>query len=501
LWSEQAQQGLIPFGRPEILEADLAPMVLELAQWGVTDVRTLRWLDVPPQAAVAQALGLLQQLGALDEAGRITSHGTAMLELGIHPRLAHMVCRGRALGCGALACDIAALLGERDILRGRREGSDVDIATRLQVLHGALSERGDMGGLRRVREAAVQLRRQAGIREGEARPRDDAMLGVLLAFAYPDRIAQARAGAHGRFRLSNGQGAWVAESDRLAANQYLVAAQLDGERTEARVFLAAALSRDDLLEHFREQLVTREEIAWGRREQAVIARRVVCLGQLVLREEPLTQAAAERIAAALLEGLREGGLAVLPWDKESRALWARLRFVATLPASTLASGDARWPDVSETALLATLESWLAPYLGGMTRLAQLSRLAMSAILRGLLTWQQQQRLDELAPSHVEVPSGSRIAIDYESEDGPILAVRLQELFGLAQTPRIAAGHVALKLHLLSPAYRPVQVTRDLASFWSNTYQDVKKDLKGRYPKHYWPDDPLQAQPTRGVRRR
>jgi len=504
LWSENAQQGLVPFTRPEILDADLAPLVLQLAQWGVRDPNQLAWLDPPPAAAWAQAVTLLQRLNALDKDAHLTVHGAAMLGLGIHPRLAHMVLRARELGCGALACDVAVLLGERDILRGGRGASDVDMAERVRVLRregGGDSQPVDKGALRNVRESARALRRQAGVRD-ESTDNDLAMLGVVLAFAYPDRIGQRRSGTHGRFLLSNGQGAMVPEQDPLAGAPYLVAAQLDGERTQARVFLAAAITLEDLMEHFADIVELKEEVRWSRRDQAVLVRRQLCLGSLVLRDEPLPHADRQAICAALLEGIKEQGIECLPWDEASRLRRARLRFILRSQQAglRLPSTDAPWPDISDAGLLMSLDRWLAPYLEGMSRLDHVSRLSMDEILRSLLTWQQQQALDEFAPTHVTVPSGSRIAIDYESEDVPVLAVRLQEMFGQRDTPRIAMGQVALKLHLLSPARRPVQVTQDLASFWAKTYQDVKKDLKGRYPKHYWPDDPLQAEATRGVRR-
>lgn len=505
LWSEHAQQGLVSFTQPEILDADLAPLVLQLAQWGVRDPNQLAWLDAPPSASWAQAVTLLQRLNAIDRSGHITVHGAAMLALGIHPRLAHMVLRARELGCGALGCEVAVLLSERDILRGRRNVSDVDLAERLRVLRqGACgeSQQVDRGAVRNAVESARVLRRQAGIADA-AMESDIAMLGVVLAFAYPDRIGQRRSGAHGRFLLSNGQGAVVPEHDALAAASYMVAAQLDGERAEARVFLAAPIALEDLTEHFAEAIELKEEVRWSRRNQAVLARRQLCFGALVLRDEPLPHADQAAISAALLDGVKAQGLRCLPWEDVSRLRRARLRFIQRSEQSALRlpPTDAPWPDVSDAGLLATLDQWLGPYVQGMSRLDHLSRLSMEQIVSSLLTWKQQQALDEFAPSHVTVPSGSRIAIDYESDDTPVLAVRLQEMFGLGDTPRIALGQVALKLHLLSPARRPVQVTQDLASFWAHTYQDVKKDLKGRYPKHYWPDDPLQAEATRGVRRR
>lgn len=505
LWSETVQRGLTPFTRPEILDADLAPLVLQLAQWGVRDPNQLAWLDPPPGAAWKQAVALLQRLDALDSNAQLTEHGTALLLLGIQPRLAHMVLRGRELDCGALACDLAVLLSERDLLRSHRGVRDVDVTERMRILRqGARGEsmQVDHGAVRNAAESARALRRRARIPEA-ANEHDLSMLGVLLAFAYPDRIGQLRSGSRGRFRLSNGQGAIVPEHDALATAAYIVAAQLDGDRAEARVFLAAIIAQNDLMSHFADAIEVTEEISWSRRDQAVLARRQQRLGALVMRDEPLPNADREAISAALMAGIRDLGLECLPWGQASRLWCARVRFITRCEKADLRlpSVDADWPDVSEAGLRASMGQWLSPFVQGMTRLNHLERLNVDEALKSLLTWRQQQALDEFAPSHVVVPSGSRIAIDYESEDTPVLAVRLQEMFGLGDTPRIALGQVALKLHLLSPARRPVQVTQDLASFWANTYQDVKKDLKGRYPKHYWPDNPLEAEPARGVRRR
>lgn len=504
LWSENAQQGLVAYTRPEILDADLAFLVLQLAQWGVRGPNQLMWLDPPPVGSWAQAVALLQRLEAVDKTSQLTAHGAAMLQLGIPPRLAHMVLRARELGYGSLACEVAALLSERDIIRAGRNTSDVDITERIRLLRQA--SRGDLqsnySALRNLLESVRTLRRQAGIFEHET-DNDLSMLGVVLGMAYPDRIGQSRHGARGRFRLSNGQGAIVPEQDALAGAAYLIAAQLDGDRAEARVFLAAPISLADLMENFADVIEIKEEVRWSRRDSAVLARRQWCLGALVLRDAPLLHADQARVAAALMEGITEQGLHCLPWDDASRSWRARLRFVKRSEQAGLRvpPTDAPWPEVSDAGLLATLDTWLGPYVHGMSRLDHLGRLSLSDMFMSLLTWQQQKMLDEFAPSHVVVPSGSRIAIDYESEETPRLAVRLQEMFGLSLTPQVALGQVALKLHLLSPAHRPVQVTQDLESFWANTYQDVKKDLKGRYPKHYWPDNPLEAEPTRGVRRR
>jgi ATP-dependent helicase HrpB len=487
LWPQHLH--LLAHGTPEILEADLAPVVLELAQWGVRDAGELRWLDPPPAAHLAQATQLLQQLGALDAGERITAHGRAMRQLGAHPRLAHMMLRGRDLGCGRLACELAALLEERDPLRA----GDADIVPRIERLRGSgAGVEGDRGTLRRLRELAGQWQRALRCEAAPVDPGDLSMTGVLLAFAYPDRIAQRRGGADNRFLLSNGRGAVFLEVEPLAAADWIVAAHLDGAR-EARMFLAAAIGREQLLNYHGALIGEQTFVAWDEREQAVQARRQQRLGELVVADEPWTEADAGAVQAALLAGIRRRGAGCLPWNDSVRELQARIGFL-----QRLAPQD--WPDVRDEALLSTLESWLLPWLQGMTRLTQLKRLDLHAALLALLSWPQQRRLDELAPATLTVPSGSRVRLDYR-EETPVLAVRLQEMFGLTETPCVAGGRVPVLLHLLSPARRPMQITRDLAAFWQGGYHEVKRELKGRYPKHHWPDDPLQAPPTARAKRR
>jgi ATP-dependent helicase HrpB len=493
LWAEAEDRALQPFTAPEIAEADLAPLALDLAQWGIPDAGQLSWLDPPPEAALAQARDLLAGLGALDEEGRITAHGRAMNRLAMHPRLAHMVLSARTLGLGGLACDVAALLSERDILRAGRGGRDGDMRLRLDVLRGGRDPDPrfgltvDKGGLARVRAAARDWRRRLGLKAG-AEDGGSADCGLVLAFAYPDRIARRRPGGEARYALSGGGGALFTDGDPMAAQEWLVAAETDGNRREARIFLAAPLTLAEIEAHFGPAIRTVDEVAWDRRDEVVIARRQRRLFALVLDERRRTDVAPHSLAAAMTDGVRDMGLDSLPWTDELQRLRARVAFLrASRP-------DDGWPDLSDAALLAGLEDWLTPYLGGITRRAHLTRLDLSQALRGLLDWERARRLDDQAPTHVTVPSGSRVPIDYSGEV-PVLAVRLQEMFGCADTPRIAGGQVPLLLHLLSPARRPVQVTRDLASFWANAYHAVKADLKGQYPKHWWPDDPMQAEPT------
>ncbi|MBD3609281.1 MAG: ATP-dependent helicase HrpB [Gammaproteobacteria bacterium] len=494
LWDEATQNGLVPYGSPEILEADLAPLALELAQWGVSDPGQLAWLDTPPQGSYQQSVQLLQSLQALDTQGRISSHGKAMLRLGLHPRLAHMVLKAKEIDLVGLACDLAALLNERDIFRLSRGEHHVDLRSRLEALHDkTLQQRyhADRATIKRVLKESQQLRRRFNAQNENSidnSEQDSDAIGHLLALAYPDRIAQLRSNSKGRYRLSNGKGAMLNELDSLSNEPYLVMAELDGQSREANAYLAAPVSLQTLERELAELIQPHTQVGWDDERGIVIASQQQRLGELVLDDTPLQDITPEQIREALLNGIRDRGIDCLPWDDGSRHWQQRVQFLERI------FPDQPWPDVSNEQLLATLNDWLGPYLNNMNRLEQLKRLSLTNIFNGMLEWEQQQALQQLAPTHIDVPSGSRIAIDY-SEETPILAVRLQEMFGLTDTPTIANGRVALLLHLLSPARRPMQMTKDLKSFWQNGYPLVKKDLKGRYPKHYWPDDPLQAEAT------
>ncbi len=498
LWSEDQHAQLAAYGDAEILQADLAGVALQLARWGV-EPDELAWLDAPPAAAYAQAQDLLQRLGALSRNARgswqLTAHGQAMAELPAHPRIAHLLLRGQALGLAPLAADLAALLVERDIQRGG--GSD--ISTRLGLLYGSA---GRHAGAQRVRQLARQFR---GLLRGStaaapANASDHRWHGALLAFAYPDRIARQRREGSGEYRLANGRAAVFGEPDALMKEPWLVIAELgsrQGQREE-RIYRAAALDPALFDEVLAEQVSQRDELEWDEREGVLRAERQRRVGELVLSRDPLPGLDDEARGRALLGLVRRKGLELLPWSPELRQWQARIALLRKIDLN--AGAVSEWPDVSDDALLARLEEWLLPYLGKVSRLAHFAQLDLRGMLATLLPWPLPQRLDELAPVAIAVPSGSRVRLDY-NESPPVLAVRLQELFGLADTPRIAGGRQAVKLHLLSPARRPVQVTQDLASFWANTYVEVKKDLKGRYPKHYWPDDPLIAEPTARVKPR
>ncbi|HET7370241.1 MAG TPA: ATP-dependent helicase HrpB, partial [Gammaproteobacteria bacterium] len=489
LWSEAEHARLAAASTPDILEADLAPLLLELARWGVADPADLCWLDPPPSAACGQARELLIALDALTEDGRLTAHGRALSDMPAHPRLAHMIARAESLGCGATACAVAALLAEQDVLSA--EGRTVDLQPRLEALAGTDAAAPVIHSrLDRARKSARELRRRSGVKDTGI---DASQTGLLTAFAYPDRIAQRRLGAAPRYQLANGRGASFTAPEALSNAPYLAVAALDGDPREARIFLAAALDAADLDAHFAEHVAAHDVVRWDAQAGAVVARREYRFGALLLRDELLQQVDPDKITAALVDGIRRAGSAALPWTPALRQWQQRVLFLRR----TLGE---KWPDVEDATLIETLDKWLAPYLAGISRLSQLETVPLHHALNALLTPAQQRDLDALAPSHITVPTGSRIAIDY-GPDNPVLAVRLQEMFGCDATPTIAGGRVPLTVHLLSPARRPVQITQDLAGFWRSSYQDVKKDMKGRYPKHPWPDDPLAAEPTRRTKRR
>ena len=495
LWTEQEDYYLEPNTAPEIMSADLMPLVLELAAWGVASPTQLRWLDLPPESAFSQARQLLGKLKALVENGTITEHGRQMLQTGLHPRLAHMVLAAQELGLGGIACELAAILSERDFLRG----SDVDLRLRLEVIHDLnnikdkrtliVTQVSDKALVWRIKQESDRLKWEFG---NAASCADDvAYCGLLLALAYPERIGQQRGG--GRFLLENGRGAVIFDKQLVAQADYIVAANLDGQGSESRIYLAAPIEIEQIRTHFSEQIVSETMIIWDGSAQAVRARVYERLGALTLKVSPCPDPQPADIVRALLSGVAGAGLTILPWSRAARQLRERLLFIHYW--------EEGWPNVTDEALLATLDTWLGPYVYGLTSQAGLSQLNLVAILENMLTWDQRQALEGYAPTYLVVPSKQHIPIDYSKPDCPALAVRLQEMFGLQDTPCIAHGKVRLTLKLLSPAQRPVQVTQDLASFWRTTYFEVKKDLMGRYPKHYWPDNPLVAIPTNRVRPR
>lgn len=523
LWSEAEHSGLVPQRAPEIRDADLAPLALQLAAWGASDPSELDWLDPPPAAAYAQAVELLTALGALEGAA-LTPHGQQMAKLAAHPRLAHMLLAARKLNLESIACDLAALLGERDILRRTVGPVDPDVRLRLEVVllarragtraaYAADGHDVDHGLLHRVLRESEHWRRRVGLstasadtsrdspaqRAGKhagsrpaARGYDPADAGLVLAFAYPDRIAHVRGRGRGRFLLSSGRGAVIEENSALAGEEFVVAAEIDAGGAEARVFLAAPISRGQVERHFAGQIRCEDDVFWDAAARRVRAVRRSTLGAIVLSEKSTADPDQQRMAATFLSGIATEGIDALPWTKEARRLQQRVAFVRRFEPEY-------WPDLSDTALSTTLEEWLGPFVEGFTSMDDLRSLNLTTILSARLLPGSQAALDRTAPSTWVVPSGSPIPIDYSDPAAPTLAVRLQEVFGLRETPRIGGGRVPLTFRLLSPAQRPVQVTRDLQSFWRSGYFEVRKDLKGRYPKHYWPDDPLTAEPTRRTR--
>jgi len=475
LWSKVDHAARRPFAAPEISQVDLAPLVLELATWGDATGASLRWLDAPPARPVEEGRQLLVLLGALDGEGRPTGLGRRMADLPLHPRLARMVAVAADRGRGYEACVLAALLEERDVLRGHPNDLPVDVAERVALLvdPGARHPLADGRAVRAARDRARDLARRARVEEATV---DPLVSGAVLALAYPERVGQAR-GA-GRFRLRGGQGAWVPAKDLLAAETFLVAAQLDaGAKAEGRIRVAAALEPDDLP---LGEVTEATTLTWDRTRDDLVARVTRRLGALDLGTHDRRPAPGPATTAALVQRVKAGRLTALRWTPAARSLQARLAFLHRHLATE------GWPDVSDRALLAELDAWLVPLLAGATGRAHLEAVDLTPVLRGWLDWQQAASLDRLAPKALALPSGRTVAIDYGT-DPPSVAVRVQQLFGVTEHPTVAG--VAVVLHLLSPADRPVQVTSDLPGFWSGSWRDVRKAMAGRYPKHSWPDDP------------
>ena len=494
LWAAEESAQLPDRNRPEILEADLASFALDLAAFGVADASELDWIDPPPAASIGHAQELLRQLGALDALNLLTAHGRALARMGTHPRLAHALVIGRELGVGATACAVSALLEERDVLQRSAVGRDIDIRTRVALLAddaGRAGEGVDHDALRRVRaqyrswRSALRLPLEDRVDEHDA--------GRVLALAYPERVALRRAGRGHRYLLRSGSGAVLDDPGALASAPFLVVADLDGKSPDARVHLAAPIDRAEIEQLFSGDITRMASISWDARVGAISAVESEVLGAMVLAERPLRDADAERVADIVLEAIAGADGVELHWSRAALELQGRVEFARTL--------DPSWPDLSAATLSASLATWLRPRLLGVRRRSDVERLPLEGILLDMLSWRQRASLEVVAPTHAMVPTGSRIPIDYSDPAAPFIAVRLQELFGLADTPCVGEGKVPLTLHLLSPAHRPVQVTRDLAGFWKSSYFDVRKDLRGRYPKHEWPEDPMSATPTRRAKPR
>jgi len=480
LWDEPQTGSLEPYTRPEILSADLSSFALDLAQWGAGDTGQLAFLDAPPQAAMNEARTLLREIGAIDENNRITEEGRKLRALPLPPRLARMVVDAAAQGAGEMAAAIAAVLTERGL-----GGNDVDLGHRLENFRRDRS--------RRAEDARAMVRRWTAT-AGNRQTDNDQSPGALLALAYPDRVARNRGGSGSAFLLANGRGGMIDPASALARETYLVVAELAGAAAAGRIVLAAPITLEEIEQDFAEQIRDSETVTFDATSASLRARRTRRLGSLVLAEQTRPVGFDSGSARLLAEGIATIGVRKLPWSKAQLQLRNRVMFLRR------AEGD-EWPDLSDDTLARTAAEWLAPFLTGKTSLQQIGADDLAAMLDALLPWTLRKRIDAEAPTHFAAPSGSQVPIDYEAEEGPKLSIRVQELFGLAVHPTIAGGRVPLLIELLSPAHRPVQMTRDLPGFWRGSYKDVRTDLRGRYPKHPWPDDPLTAPATRRAKPR
>jgi ATP-dependent RNA helicase HrpB len=477
LWDEPQTQSLPAFPEPEIRSADLAGLLLDCAEWGTTDPRSLSWLDPPSAAAIEAAREELTKLEALDAEGRITDSGRRLRSLPLPPRLARMTLAAAELGHAEEAAEIAAVIVERGL-----GGSDPDLAHRLEDFRRDRARRASD-----MRKLAVNWARAANAGSLGKGPRQDISIARLLALAFPERIGKAR-GTPGQFLLANGRGANLDAAHGLARSPFLVAAELSGTAVSTRILLAAAADEADILAVARRRVRERDEIEFDPGAAALRARRVRRLDAITLASEPRAVVASEETARLLADGIAKLGLGRLPWSKAQLQLRDRVGFLR-------AAGEDEWPDLSDAALNGTAAAWLAPFLASKTKLSEIDTDDLGTALGTLLPWHLKRRLEEQAPTHFEAPTGNRHAIDYETAGAPALHIRVQELFSLRQHPSIANGKLPLTLHLLSPAHRPIQITRDLPGFWKGSWAAVKAEMKGRYPRHPWPEDPASAAPT------
>jgi len=484
LWDEPQTASLAAYTQPEILSADLSSLLLDCAQWGVSDPTTLSFLDSPPAPALKEAKSLLVELGALDPDGRITEEGKRLRALALPPRLARMIVDSRGFGAAEAAADIAAILTERGL-----GGDSVDLDARRDQFRRDRSQRAS-SARDMARRWAAQVASGSEERGGEL------STGVMLAFAFPDRVARNR--GNGSFVLANGRGAAIEQTSALARAPYIAVGELTGSAASGRILLAAPISQDEIEFHFADHIETVNEISFDRGAMALRARHKRTLHAITLSEVPLALSPSPETAKIFADGLTAAGLDRLPWSKAARQFRDRVMFLRQAQADV--RGES-WPDLTDDALAARRDDWLVPLLADKTALKDISAADLFEALTALVPWDLRARLEREAPTHFEAPTGTMLAIDYEAEQGPTIAVRLQELFGLNTHPSIAKGAVPLVLELLSPAQRPVQVTRDLPGFWRGSYAAVRSDLRGRYPRHPWPEDPATALPTRRVKPR
>ena len=480
---------LIKHDIPEILSADLSQLMLELALWGSDDINQMKWMDLPPSTSLHHAKTLLQDLGALHKDGNITPHGKAMAKYPMHPRLAHMMLKAKELDLSYEASLLAVLISEKDIYT-KSYGSS-DLRERVSVLHDVRVGKSINTLYINKYQCNYLLQNAKRIERIQNPSINLELLGVLLAFAYPDRIAKLRNDKSSTYLLANAKGAVLHQQDELFNTGFLVISDLDAKNTNAAIYKAIAISHAQIEEHLSEHLQVHDNVTWNEEQERVEARKTTKLGAITLKEVQTKNPSEALVLEVLLEEIEELGLDALPWSKEASILRDRVNFV-NAHKNTDKEG---FPDFSDKYILENMNDWLAPYLKGIKSLKALKTLDLNNILLGLLSFSQTQALNTLAPAKIKVASGSNIAIDYTNPKQPILAVRLQEMFGTKTTPTVLNGKVPLMLHLLSPAKRPMQTTLDLASFWASTYDEVKKELRGKYKRHYWPDDPLEAKAT------
>ena len=498
-WTESHQQRLEDWITPEIMHADLAATVLEIATWGVSDAQQVAWLDEPPRGHWQQAVELLQRLQALDEQANVTKQGKAMSLLPVHPRLAHMLIH--ATRNMQQAADIAALLSDRDpFTRKKGQSLPIDIALRLTAIN-EYREKQKVSGCdsKRLRQLDRLSRQFIKTMDSNARGTDySPSAGGCLALAYPDRVARRRANTNS-YLMSNGKAVTVAEDDGLLSSEYLVIADLDAGQRDGRAWLAASIEQAEIERLFKGQIKTQRIITWDSKNQKVVARIRQTLGEMVMLEKQDALRQDDAVSEVILEQIRASGLGLFGKQEKFKLLCARINTIRKSEAESEAEND--WPDTTESGLLNSLEEWLLPWLDKVQSIAQIRQINLVEALQAWIGWEKLQRLDELMPTSFLTPAGTQRKIVYELDEHPVLQVPLQEMLGVSETPAIANGRIKLVVHLLSPARRPLQVTSDLVAFWKGAYQEVKKEMRGRYPKHYWPDDPADSEATRFTKRR